>query len=174
MRIDLKLIDEDGKDLQFNQSSDETLGLFKDLIGENPFHIDLKLSPLGNSYQLMGQIQSEYAEICSLCGEDITVPIGSRVHEIIVVEKQRPRNTQVSQSQQNFDSNSPSVTYLNEPYLEITELLHELMASSLTPFPKCTDEKACEQRQEKIRQVMAENATGHPGFEALKGLKLKH
>lgn len=174
MRIDLKLIDEDGENLKFDQESDEVRGVFYDLVGENDFSIDLKLLPLGNSYQLLGRIQSHYGDMCSLCGEDIQVPIQSRVHEILVIEKERPRNTQVSQSQQNFDSDGPSVTYLNEPSLEVRELLHELMASAMTPFPSCSDKESCQKRQRNIRKVMAEQTTGHPGFEALKGLKLKH
>jgi uncharacterized metal-binding protein YceD (DUF177 family) len=175
MRLDLQNIDDEGKDFSFDELSDELKGHFRDLIGHEAFKIQMQVRLLGNSYQVLGQLQSQYKDVCSQCGEDITVPLKNRINEILVIEKKRPRNTQVSQSQQNFDSEGPSVIYLNEPTLEVGEFLHELMAASLVAFPSCSDQKACAQRrQTHLEPYLAQKTLGHPGFAALKDIKLKH
>ncbi|MEM7646430.1 MAG: YceD family protein [Pseudomonadota bacterium] len=171
MLIDLKSIDEEGKDFQFDELSDELSGAFSDLIGETPFKIELEIKPLGNTYQILGSVRSQYPEMCSRCGHDIEVPIHNKINEIVVIEKQRPRNTQVSQSQQNFDSSGPSVTYINEPQFDLKEFLHEMMASGFEFYPKCEDRKACDARREALQLESHAKKTGHPGFESLKNFK---
>ena len=174
MLIDLQSIDENGKDYNFNELSEELEGSFKDLIGETPFKISLEIKPLGNTFQVLGKVQSEYKEVCSKCGYDIDVPLENKINEILVIEKERPRNTQVSQSQQNFDSSSPAVTYLNSPDFDLSEFLHEMMAAGFNVYPQCADQTLCESRQYKENVVTPENRGGHPGFAALKDMKIKH
>lgn len=175
MLIDLQNIDENGKDYNFDELSDELSGAFGDLIGSKPFKINIEIKPLGNTFQVTGGLQSQYAETCSRCGHDIDVPLQNSINEIVVIEKARPRNTQVSQSQQNFDSFAPSVTYINEPTLDLKEFLHEMMAASFNVYPVCADTQKCESQQFKQEpDNEPEIKVGHPGFAALKGLKSKH
>ena len=175
MLIDLTSIDENGKDYNFDELSDELKGAFSDLIGQTPFKIDVEIKPLGNTFQVLGKVSSQYGEACSRCGHEIDVPLSGSINEIVVIEKARPRNTQVSQSQQNFDSSGPSVTYINEPTLDLKEFLHEMMASSFNVYPVCSDEEKCKKQQ--FQQQEDEEfipKTGHPGFAALKNFKTKH
>lgn len=176
MLIDLQSIEEEGKDFSFDELSDEMKGAFSDLIGEAPFKISIEIKPLGNTFQVHGNLKSHYPERCSLCGHDIDVPLQNKINEIVVIEKARPRNTQVSQSQQNFDSSGPSVTYINEPQFDLKEFLHEMMASGFSLYPKCADNIECEKRQFHLQQDDEEESpsTGHPGFAALKNFKTKH
>jgi len=175
MRIDLQNIDDDGKSFHSNDLSEDLKGSFKDLIGDNDFKIDFEIRPLGNTFQVLGKMETHYPEVCSLCAEEISVPLQTPINEILVIEEKRPRNTQVSQSQQNFDPMNPAATYLNEPYLEADEFLHEIMAAAIQSFPSCIDKEACEDRQAIIKEKMAaQQSLGHPGFEALKGIKLGH
>ena len=175
MLIDLKTIDENGKDYKFDERSDEIRGAFTDLIGDTPFNIDVAIKPLGNTYQVTGGLSSHYPEVCSKCGHEIDVPLLNRINEIIVIEKQRPRNTQVSQSKQNFDSSGPAVTYVNEYSFNLKEFLHEMMAASFDLYPKCGDVEKCEKQQAVQKAVAAAKlSTGHPSFEALKNFKPKN
>ena len=100
MLFDLTTIGEDGKNFNFDELSDEVMGAFKDLIGETPFKISFNIRTLGNTWQVLGEVQTQYPEVCSKCGYDIELNLNSRINEIIVLEKARPRNTAVSQSQQ--------------------------------------------------------------------------
>ncbi|MCB0378709.1 MAG: DUF177 domain-containing protein [Bdellovibrionales bacterium] len=172
MIIDLLSIDEEGKTFSFNESSDEVESLFTDLIGKNPFTIEVLVKPLGNSYQIQGRIQSHYGDVCSRCGYDIEVPLNGRMNEIVVIEKERPRNTQVSQSQRSLDESGPDVTYLKSPEFDLAEFLHEMMAASQNRYPRCVDEAQCEAQQAPVQESQA--PSGHPGFAALKNIKLKH
>ena len=175
MLIDLLSIEEDGKDYNFDELSEELEGAFTDLIGETPFKIQILISPLGNTFQITGTVTSQYSDDCSRCGYDIDLPLKTKINEIVVIEKERPRNTQVSQSQQNFDSTSPSVTYINDSTFDLKEFLHEMMASGFDLYPKCIDETLCESRQHKDVIVAPQERPGHPGFAALKNLKIsKH
>ncbi len=176
MLIDLQSIDENGKDYNFDELSDELVGAFNDLVGEAPFKVQLHVQPMGNTYLVNGSVHSEYSAVCSKCGYDVDLPLDNKINEIVVIEKERPRNTQVSQSQQNFDASSPAVTYVNSSTFDLREFLHEMMASGFSLYPKCTDETLCDSRQHKDVLIAApEEKRGHPGFAALKDLKVsKH
>ena len=176
MIIDLLSIDENGKDYNFDELSDELIGAFDDLIGEGTaFKIFVEIRPLGNTYQIVGTVSSEYGEVCSKCGYDIELPLTNKINEIVVIEKERPRNTQVSQSQQNFDSTSPAVTYLNDSSFDLKEFLHEMMAAGFADYPQCVDTQVCESRQYKDSSITVTKTVGHPGFAALKDIKVsKH
>lgn len=174
MLIDLESIDENGKNFKFDELSDELLGAFKDLISDTPFSIELDIKPLGNTYHAQGRVTSSYPEDCSRCGYDVELPLDYKINEIIVIEKERPRNTQVSQSRQNFDLGTPAVTYINSVTFDLKEFLHEMMASGFDLYPKCTDEALCESRQhpDVVLEPTASERPGHPGFAALKNLKI--
>lgn len=175
MIIDLLSIDENGKDYNFDESSDEVLGDFKDLIGETPFKINLQIYPLGNTFQVKGEVQSQYHEVCSQCGYDIDLPLKNKINEILVIEKERPRNTQVSQSKQNFESGSPAVTYLHDSHFNLSDFLHEMMAAGFDLYPQCSDEKLCQSRRHTENVITSTDRKGHPGFAALKDFKVsKH
>lgn len=171
MLIDLQSIDENGQFYTFNQSSEELEGAFGDLLGNADFQVKLEVRPLGNTFQIMGTVESVYPEVCSRCGYDIQVPLKSRINEILVVEKERPRNTQVSQSRQNFDGMDPAVTYLQLPELDLREFLHEMIAAAFEQYPVCQDRAQCESQKTEIINEETK-AVGHPGFAALKNLKL--
>ncbi len=172
MLIDLKSIDENGKDYNFDELSDELTGAFNDLVGEAPFKIQLEIRPLGNTYQILGTVKSQYQEACSKCGYDVDLDLQSKINEILVIEKERPRNTQVSQSKQNFASEGPAVTYINDSQFDLKEFLHEMMAAGFDLYPKCSDKELCKSRRYTDKYVSQEERLGHPGFEALKDLKV--
>lgn len=171
MIIDLLTVDEAGKDYNFDEKSDELSGVFADLIGSTAFRIYVEIKPLGNSYLITGQVSSHYPEVCSQCGYDITVPLQNKINEIVVIEKLRPRNTQVSQSKQNFDSEGPAVTYINETQFDLSEFLHEMMAASFSSYPKCADKDQCKRQQSDVLQKVEAEKIGHPGFSDLKNFK---
>ncbi len=173
MLIDLLTITKNGVSYDFDEFSPETDGAFIDLIGRECFNIHVKIKPMADAYKISGKLSSCSMEICSHCGYNIHCPLESFINEFIIVEKQRPRNTQVSQSSRNFDSNQPSVTYLNKPQLDLKEFLHEIMAFSMEPFPVCKDLKICQFRQFHRKEKNTNKPIGHPSFALLKDFKVK-
>lgn len=169
MKIDLSLIDEQGKSFEFDELSPELHGLFNDLLGDAPYKVNIELKALGNSYQAHGSATSHYTDTCSRCGYEVDVPINTKINEILVIEKERPRNTQVSQSRQSFDSTSPAATYLNDASFDLGEFIHEIFAASFEIYPACKDQEKCKKQQ--FQQQSDEKPIGHPGFDALKDFK---
>ena len=167
MFVDLKTIPEEGETFHFDHLSEELLGYFSDLIGETPFQIHIQIKLLGNSYQILGKVISQYPETCSACGYDIQLPLEVSINEILVIEKKRPRKSQSCQGPQDFESFTPSVTYLHSFSFDLKEFLHEMMATGFAPYPRCLDEKQCLSRQYKAEIEEAPAPTGHPAFMAL-------
>ena len=170
MVIDLFNIDEKGRSYRFDESSSEWKEAFVDLIKESPFCISMEIQFMAGAYRISGGLQSHYRETCSRCGYPIQIPMKSSINEIVVIEKQRPRNTHSSQGRRNFDKNEPSVTYINESQLDLKEFLHELIASCLEMFPVCPDSEICQSRQYDFKKE-ERSMGGHPGFASLKNLE---
>ena len=170
MVIDLFNIDEKGRSYCFDESDNEWKKAFLDLVEESAFCVSMEIQPMAGAYRISGGFQSHYRETCSRCGYSIQVPIKNSINEIVVIEKQRPRNTHCSQARRNFDKDEPSVTYINESQLDLKEFLHELIASCLDMFPVCSDSKICQARQYDFKKEEF-SMGGHPGFASLKNLK---
>ncbi len=67
------------------------------------------------------------------------------------------------------------MTYINGSQFDLGEFLHEMMAAGIEIYPSCKDQKLCESRQFKEGLTSASDRVGHPGFEALKNIKVsKH
>ena len=173
MLIDLLTIDKNGRIYDFDEFSSEISGAFVDLIGQEPFKIQITISLLAEAYKISGKLSSRSQDICSLCGYEFHYPLENSINEIVIIEKQRPRNTQVSQSSINFDLKQPSVTYINKSQFDLKEFLHEIMASSLKPFPVCGDFKICQSRRFRLERKDERMSSGHPGFSLLKKFKVR-
>lgn len=173
MIIDLLSIDSEGRSFQYTEASDELKGAFSDLIGDSSFNVELTVSPLGNTYQIKGIVSSSYSDCCSRCGYDIDVPLANKVNEIIVIEEERPRNTQVSQSQKSFDD-GPQVTYINSSNFDLKEFLYEMLAAGFQEYPRCEDLKKCDDQKYVLVNEDLPKTKGHPGFAALENIKVKH
>lgn len=174
MIVDLKGLPESGEEYSFNRESEEFRGVLDDLVGQNDFSVEVRIEPLGNSYQLIGKFQSKYVDNCSRCGVPIDVPIKNKIHEILMIEDVRPRTTQSTHGQQSvdFSEKGPSVTYIHSSQFDLAEFIHEMFAISMEPYPKCDDDKDCNPTLTYEEGSVGDK--GHPAFSVLKNLKTKH
>ena len=174
MVINLKSIDFDGESFRFDHKSEELHGAFQDILGNNPFAVDLHIGIMGNSFQVHGQFESSYQDVCSRCGYDISVPVRNKINEVLVKEKERPRQSKSvhGQNSLDFDVNLPSVTYVHTDEFNLSEFLHEVVAFSMKRYPVCEDTKVCDSRAHKLEPEQDIQSKGHPAFAALK--KMKH
>ena len=172
MLIDLLTVKKNGLFYDFNESSSEMSEALMDILGKIPFKIHVTIKPLANVYKVSGSFHSHSKDVCSRCGYDICYPLQTPINEIIIIEKQRPRNTQASQSFKNFDMEKPGVIYLNKPQFDLKEFLHEIVVSSIEAFPVCEDLKLCKSRQFNWKEKTTEETAGHPGFDSLRDFKL--
>jgi len=177
MIVDLKKIGFEGEHHHFDEKSEELHGVLTDLVGSYPFVVDLEIFPLGNTYQVRGYFHFTYDEDCSRCGYDITLPTKNKINELLVKEKERPRKVQSvhEQKTEDLDSSIPSVTYLTSDDFNLGEFLHEMVAFAMSSYPACEDVALCESRMFKVDEAPEDEEApvkGHPGFAALKKLKL--
>ena len=177
MIIDLKTIEEEGKEYRFTEKSEELEGFFTDLVEDHSFQVSVDIRPLGNSFQIHGEVQSGYKDICSKCGYEVEVPLYNKINEILTIEEKRPRHSQSVHGQNSvqFDESGPSVTYINDFEFNLGEFLHEIIAAGMEQYPKCSNEKKCKEQQYEVKpDDSIQKTQGHPGFASLKNIKLKH
>ncbi len=182
--INLAEIPEDGRAFEYNRKTGDLNEMLKDIIGDRDFSVNIYIRPMGNAYEMSGQVNTKVAEVCSLCGWDIDVPITKRVNEILIPEGEEYRKEQSVHGNQAVDflADGPAVTGYKGNSFDAGEFVHEVIAISEPLYPNCGDAD-CEHLKEstQIREQLAsefeaqekEKAPGHPGFAALKDLKLK-
>ena len=95
--INLTEIPEDGREFEFNRQTGDLNELLKDILGDRAYQARLFIRPMGNAYEMTGEVRTQIGEICSLCGYDIELPIKRRVNEILIPEsetyrKEQPKN----------------------------------------------------------------------------------
>ena len=175
MKINLKAITEEGESFHFDRTTEEFNGVLDDIIGSRDFNVDVEIRPIGNSYEMRGRFTASYGDSCSKCGYDLDVDVDNKINEILVIEEARPRHSQSVHGQNSvkFDGKGPAVTYLNSDEFMLSEFIHEMVASSMEAYPKCTDLKKCATQAHQVREVM-EGGKGHPAFQVLQTMKAKH
>lgn len=181
--INLTEIPEHGRAFEFNRKTGDLNDLLKDIIGDREFDVNLFIRPMGNAYEMTGQVQTKVAEVCSLCGWDIDVPITKRINEILLPKDDTDRTEQSVHGNQAVDflSDGPAVSEYKGNSFDAGEFVHEVIAISEPLYPNCGDTD-CEhlKESEKLREELASTfeaqvaaTPGHPGFAALKDIKIK-
>lgn len=181
--INLTEIPEEGRAFEFNRQTGDLNELLEDIIGDRAFSVNLFIRPIGNAYEMRGEVRTQIAEICSLCGWDIELPLVRKVNEILIEAGESYRKEQSVHGNQAVDflSDGPSVTEYQGNSFDAGEFVHEAIAVNQPAYPNCGDAD-CEHLKEsqKIQEELAtsfqaeEKPKGHPGFGALKDLKLKN
>ncbi len=175
MRINLQDIGEEGHEFKLKwreeKAVDEKVRLAVESIKNFQFRIFIQKT--GDIYTAMGDYAIDYDQECSLCAEDITLPLKGRFTEYLMNQTKADQKGHAPHNGLNIDSQH-EVTFVQHHELELGEFIAELFTLAVTPYPKCIDTKACEERQEENRRyVEAQSLKGHPAFSVLSKLKKK-
>lgn len=179
--IKLAEIPEEGKSFSYNQVSAEmNLGL-KDLIDNNKYSVDFTVRPIGNVYEVAGQLKTELTRICSLCGYDLQIPVELKLREILLEREESQKGD--TQSKGGFltdDNENTAVRYVSGGVLNAEEMIHEAIGLEDPAYPSCNKEK-CENLDEvrqkmealaiEAQRALQETPSSNP-FAMLKDLKL--
>ena len=133
-----------GVNLQYSNTSGELNEALKDLIANQGYSIALHVEPIGDGYQVTGNITGRRTLSCSRCAIDFHQMFSQEVQEILIVEEPAQRTDKYStKSQTNLNESVPFCYTLETPLWNIAEFLHELIASSepLRPLlkPSCEE-----------------------------------
>lgn len=88
MIIHLKEIPSEGKSFDFSRRSGELNDVLGDLIGEQDYKVHLDVTPVGNSFDVRGNIDATYSELCSFCASNFNLPVREKFHELVLLEDQ--------------------------------------------------------------------------------------
>jgi uncharacterized protein len=151
-QILLKDLAPEGQEFVYNRETGELTPILADLIGpKNPYDVRLKLTPMGNAYELRGDIRTTLDLQCSECGGDFKYKVSQPVYELIVPQKTLGKGD--SQARTNhaheMTENGPNYILLETEIFNIGEYVHEAvaLAEPIRPVgkpdcdPQCGEEK---------------------------------
>ena len=181
-RINLKEIPEDGRDYEFDRTTGELNAILDDLIGDRAYDVRVRIKPIGNTYEMIGHVRASAPETCSKCGTDIDVPVAKDVREFLIEDQVEFRNVQSVHGNGAIDflnDDHSAVTYQGGVF-DLGEYVHEAIALAEPFYPacpegQCPDLAEVTRKREELERSFQRATEGavHPGFEALKSLKLE-
>lgn len=186
LQINLKELPPEGQDFQYSHSSGELTRSLKDLVGDNPYSIQFKLTPMGNTFELKGSVKAGMDLQCSLCAVDFKHPVELKLYELILVSKRQTLHKGDQQSKANhaheWETQGPDYILLESDSFHVGEYVHEMiaLAEPLKPLGKPNCDENCENLGEKTKRPWltygSEKGHGdtstHP-FQVLEKIKLK-
>ena len=175
-RINLNEIPEAGRQFVLSSETGELTSVLEDLIGTRPYKAEFIVRPIGDAYELIGRVSTRVPHVCSQCAEDLELPVDRKFKEILIEELPQEHKAHATHGSQSPDTDSQHTdvaTYSGNQF-DAGEFLHEQVALGEPLYPECGT-KECKERQAENKKFMyVPEVKGHPGFEALKDLKLKN
>ena len=142
--IQLKDLPKRGVDFHFTRESGELNTVLKNLIGENPYDIQIHIRPDGPAYLVQGNIQTQMNLACARCALDFKYTVKKSFCESLVVQTQKSRRISYSIPSDGEDF----CTVLSHPGFSLEDFIHELIAveEPLRPLGKsaCDRNDDCE------------------------------
>lgn len=169
-RIRLDEVSENGDDFVYTSESGEISASLKDLIGDHKYNVKIHLKPMGNVYEITCDFETSMDLHCSRCGRLTATGIHDNSHELLVIEKSRPRNAKSAGSRSETTANSgPFCNYIESINFDLAEFIHEQIASNEPFIVECGKEDCFDLVESLQTEVKLEKANP---FEVLKDLKL--
>jgi uncharacterized protein len=170
--VDLKNLPEDGESFEFSRQSGELNQALKDLVPQADYTIDLTVKPMGNVFEIGGNIDTELELTCSRCGRDMKFPVQDKFQELIVVTKEKPRAGHSGHTGGDL-SEGPYCNYLTHYSLDLGEFVHEHIASAEPYAPHC-NRLDCESFLQRAQgEISADKDEPTSPFAALKNLSIR-
>lgn len=175
MIIRLLDITEDGEDFDYKKGDESDLDQqFTEVLGFLPdYSVECHIQALGNVYSAQGQIQTTAKDTCSLCGEDLELPLAFKFNEYLIKNDDREADGHAPHTGLDIDSASEA-TFFDSYDFDLGDFLREQLVIAIPNYPKCPANQGCEERQVEIQKKLDQvGLQGHPAFAVLKDLK-KH
>ncbi len=174
--INLADINEAGRQFDFTKGKDKALDEQLGSVIENlkEYSIHLHLAGAGHVYIATGDFQLTKDDQCSLCGEDIMDKPKKSFTEYLLVE---PKSVQAEghapHSGLNYETDKETY-FLESQEMDVFDFLREIIAASISPYPKCEDTVKCEKTRSALQaKIEADARKGMSPFSVLENLKEK-
>ncbi len=181
--IQLKDLPAEGRDYEYTRESGELNSALEDLIGNNPYAVSFKITPLGNTFDLRGTVKTGLNLQCALCAIDFKFPVEQKLHEMLVVQKPMEKGDQLTKANHahEWENQGPDYILLDSDLFRVGDYIHELvgLAEPIRPLGKPDCDANCENMSEPVKKWLgygSEKATdpikSNP-FQVLEKIKLK-
>ncbi len=146
--INLKDIPPEGSKLEFTRETGELDKPLKELIGSNPYTVQLSIEPQGNTFLLKGTLKTSLNTLCSRCAIDLKLPVSLGINEFVVIEKALEKGdhqARVNHAHE-WSESAPDYLILANDQLDLGAYLYELIAleEPVRPLKSPDCEVACE------------------------------
>lgn len=180
--IRLKELPLEGRIYEYSNESKELTESLKDLIGTNPYSIQLEVKPLGNAFEATGFIRTQLDLVCSRCGSPFKFQVNEKIREIIIIESALPRTGQQSKVNHinELEEAAPNCTSIPTDHFNVGEFSHEIIALTepLQPVGGSLCSEGCEDLLEKYNRgelgSQAQPDQESSPFAVLKTLKVRN
>lgn len=180
LHINLKELPPEGEEFTYSAKSGELTPALKDLLGANDYQVSFRITPMGNTFDLRGNITSAMNLQCALCTIDFKYPVELKLHELIVINK--PLNKGDQQTRANhaheWESEGPDYILVDSPTFDVATYVHEMVALTepLQPLGKPDCDANCENLAVFKSSIKASQDDGFAKanpFKVLEKIKLK-
>lgn len=184
-QIALRDLPDSGRDFEFTNETGELNAILKDLIGNQSYRLSFHLSPMGNTFELRGQLQTSLGLQCSICASDFQLPLNLDVRELLIIEPALRKNDQSAKANHahEWDPSAPDYLVLDDEVFDVGAYAHEAIALAEPLQPLCSPQApgGCAQSREPIErpwlsygeeQNTQERMRSNP-FQVLEKMKLK-
>lgn len=185
LTINLKELPPEGQEFTYSSATGELTTTLKDLVGKNPYQIQVKIVPMGNTFDLRGHISSAMDLSCSLCAVDFKYPVEINLRELIVVSKNKStlgKNDHMAKANHahEWEAEGPDYILLESPHFNLADYAHEMiaLAEPIKPLGRPNCDENCENLSGRVERPWlsygedAEGAKTSP-FQVLEKIKLK-
>ncbi len=182
LTINLKELSAEGQDYNYSRESGELSPYLADLIGSNPYKIEFRITPTGNSYDLRGRLETVMDLQCSRCAGDFKYPIQIDLHEMIVMTPPMGKGDQQSRANHahEWEAEGPDYIVLQNHQFSVVDYVHEMiaLAEPIRPLGRPDCDENCENLAEGVQRSWLSIGTddafkAHNPFQVLEKVKLK-
>jgi uncharacterized metal-binding protein YceD (DUF177 family) len=180
LHITLKDLPPEGRKFSYDRESGELNEALADLIDDNSYKVEFTITPMGNAFDLKGQITTNLDLQCSLCAIDLKHRVSEAIHELLVIQK--PLNKGDQQTKTNhaheWSEQGPNYILLETDVFHVAEYVHEVigLAEPIRPLGKPDCDLSCENMSESTRKWLIAGESSEirtNPFHVLEKIKLK-
>lgn len=133
--VNLTELPESGLEFSFDEKTGELNQVLEDLIHKRPHFVRIFIRPIGDIYEISGEVKATLPLLCSRCGRDVEHEINDHFQELIMIEKPRPRKG--TPSSHEGHSTGPFCNYVTSPIFNLAEFSHEHIAAAEPYIIEC-------------------------------------
>jgi uncharacterized metal-binding protein YceD (DUF177 family) len=165
--VNLKEIGLEGESFHYTRKAGELNKRLADLIGNHDYSVNLTIRPMGNVFEISGDISTQMDLLCARCGRDAKEKIGEKFNEIILVLDERPRAGHSGHT--GTTDEGPFCNYVTSYTFDLAEFVHEHIAAAEPYKPLCS-EPDCEEVYKKAQILDTSPEIENNPFAVLKEL----